>query len=260
MAKIVDPDSIAQTTDVVFDTGAKTIQILTTGAISDDSPGRDSGITGKCLYSFTKEEWLSDTALNKFRFPIKMIYEASFQLINGWSFADDQTMDLIRDAGFQDIVNNDEYACMITLGNMDESLVDQAYYDQIAGFDDNTTVANFDKTGEVNENVLVYDNGTDYRGYIKVYLREEQKNFAEYALLTEQGLSTLKYEAYRLPLTNGSDLKCVDNDTVISGGTGSITGVDYTALTIDYLTGHTFDSASAKSYTLDEVGQDGAGR
>ena len=55
MAKIVDPDAIAQTTDVVLDTGAKTIQLITTGAISDDSPGRDSGITGKCLYSFLKE-------------------------------------------------------------------------------------------------------------------------------------------------------------------------------------------------------------
>lgn len=261
MAKIVDPDSIAQGTDVVLNTSTKTIQLLITGAISDDSPGRDSGITGKCLYSFLKEEWGTDTALNKFRFPIKMIYEASFQLINGWSFEDQQTIDVLRDAGFQDIINNDEYSCMITLGNMDNSSVDQAYFDQIAGASDNTTVSNFDKTGEVNENVLVYDGTNDYRDYIKVFLREEQKLFAEYALLTEQGLAALKYEAYRLPLSNGADLKAIDDDTVVgTTDAGSLTGVKYSELSIDYIVGNGFVTATATSYSIDDVVQDTAGR
>lgn len=237
MAKLVDPDQLNQETEVIIVEGAKTIQLLIAGNLSDSAPGRDSGVTGKCLYSFLKEEWQSDADLNMFRFPIKMIYEASFQLINGWAFADQQSMDLIRDAGFQDIANTDEYACVITLGNMDDSAVDQAYFDQIAGADDNTTVAPFHLTGEVNENILTDDGTNDYTGYLKVFLREEQKLFAEYNLLDEQGLSSLKYEAYRLPVSNGADLKCVDNDTVISGGTGSITGVDYTTLGIDYITG-----------------------
>jgi len=265
MAKIVDPDSIAQTTDVVLDTGAKTIQILITGAISDDDPGRDSGITGKCVYSFLKEEWHSDTALNKFRFPIKMIYEASFQLINGWSFADQQSMDVIRDAGFQDIVNTDDRACIISLGNMDNSSVDQAYYDQVAGADDNSTVATFDKTGEINENILIDDGSNDYTGYLKVFLREEQKLFAEYNLLSEQGLTALKYEAYRLPLSNGADLKCIDDDTQIgTTDAGSVTGVKYSELTIDYLVGNKFVtgasiiSANSGNVILDDVLQDAA--
>lgn len=265
MAKIVDPDAIAQTTDVVIDTGAKTIQIIITGAVSDDSPGRDSGITGKCIYSFLKEEWHSDTALNKFRFPIKMIYEASFQLINGWSFADQQTMDVIRDAGFQDIVNTDDYACVISLGNMDDSASDAAYYDQIAGADDNTTVSTFDKTGEVNENILIDDGTNDYTDYLKVFLREEQKLFAEYALLAEQGLSALKYEAYRLPLSNGADLKAIDNDTVVgTTDAGSVTGVKYSELTIDYHTGNKFVtgasiiSNNSGNVVVDDVLQDAA--
>ena len=33
MAKIIDPDSLAQTTDVVFATAAKTIEIKTTGTV-----------------------------------------------------------------------------------------------------------------------------------------------------------------------------------------------------------------------------------
>lgn len=264
MAKIVDPDAIAQTTDVVIDTTAKTIQIVITGAVSDDSPGRDSGITGKCLYSFLKEEWKSDAALNKFRFPIKMIYEASFQLINGWAFADQQSMDVIRDAGFQDIVNSDNRACIISLGNMDNSAVDQAYYDQVAGVSDNTTVATFDKTGEVNENILINDGINDYTDYLKVFLREEQKIFAEYALLTEQGLSALKYEAYRLPLSNSADLQAIDDDTQIgTTAVGSVTGVAYSELTIDYLVGNKFVTASSivsansGNVELNDVLQDG---
>lgn len=267
MAKIVDPDAIVQTTDVVLDTSAKTIQLLITGAISDDSPGRDSGITGKCLYSFLKEEWKSDTALNKFRFPIKMIYEASFQLINGWTFADQQSMDVLRDAGFQDIANSDSRACIISLGNMDDSASDQAYYDQIAGASDNTTVATFDKTGEVNENILIDDGVDDYTDYLKVFLREEQKLFSEYALLAEQGLSALKYEAYRLPLSNGADLQAIDNDTQIgTTDTGSVTGVKYSELTIDYLVGNKFVSAdsivsnNSGNVALNDVLKDDAGR
>ena len=270
MAKIIDPDDLtiivngAQTTEEVeIDTTTKEITLHIAGNLDDASPGKTSGVTGKALYSFLKEEWKANSTLNRFRFPIKMIYEASFQLINGWSFSStdsNQSIDLIRDAGFQDIVNSDEYACIITLGNMDAPLVDQAYYDQIAGYDDNSTVADFDKTGEVNENILI-DNGTnDYTGYAKFFLREEQKIFAEYDLLSEQGLAALKYEAYRLPLSNSADLKAVDNDTTITGGSGSITSVDYTELSIDYINGHTFATASAKAYTLNEVGQDGAGR
>ena len=268
MAKLVDPDQLNQATEVVISTGAKTIQLLVAGNLNDVSPGLSSGVTGKCVYSFLKEEWKSDTSLNKFRFPIKMIYEASFQLINGWSFADQQSKDLLRDSGFQDIVNTDEYACMITLGNMDDSGVDQAYYDQIAGAADNTTVSGFDKTGEVNENVLI-DNGVqDYTGYLRVFLREEQKLFAEYDLLNEQGLSALKYEAYRLPLSNGADLKAVDDDIQVgTTDAGSITGVVYSSLSIDYLNGSLYETAADDggsgndgNYSIDDVAIDGTGR
>jgi hypothetical protein len=253
MAKIVDPDSIAQTTDVVYDTGAKTIQIKITGAISDDSPGKTSGITGKCLYSFTKEEWKTDTALNKFKFPIKMIYEASFQLINGWQFADQQTRDVLRDAGFQEIILSDEYSCMISLGDMDAPGADQAYYTNTSGLFE--TTSNFDKTGELNENVLVYDGAVDTRDYIKLFLREQGKLYAEYNLHVEQGLSTLKYEAYKFPLSNGSDIKVTLSDA-------ALTGAPYDDMTIDYIVGTGFTDGWTVSagISADAVYQDTAGR
>ena len=115
MAKIVDPDSLAQTTDVVVSTGAKTIQIVTTGAVSNASPGSTSGVTLQALYSFLKEEWKTDTALNKFKFPLKMYTKTDGTFINGWTFADATSRNVIRDAGWTEGAN--EYAGIISLGN-----------------------------------------------------------------------------------------------------------------------------------------------
>ena len=40
MAKIVDPDQLNQATEVVLDTGAKTIQLLVAGNLNDTAPYR----------------------------------------------------------------------------------------------------------------------------------------------------------------------------------------------------------------------------
>jgi len=270
MAKIVDPDDISYVVDTTaggsdemeIQTGAKTIQLLPQGTLSDAAPGATSGISGKCLYSKLKEIWKDDNALNKHRFPIQMIYEASFVWINGWGPKDDQTRDLIRDAGFQE-VDGRENACIISLGSMNDSANDLAYYAQITGFDQTTTV--FDKTGELNENIAIIGTGgtPDYSGYLKVFLREAGKAFASYNLLVEQGLAALTYQAYRLPLANSIDLNVIDDDTVIgTTDAGSVSGVKYSELTIDYITGSLFGLAANNIGTINvgEVLQDGAGR
>jgi hypothetical protein len=268
MAKIVDPDDISYVVDstaggsdeMEIQTGAKTIQLLAQGTLSDDAPGATSGISGKCLYSKCKEIWKTDNSLNKHRFPIQMIYEASFVWINGWGPADDQTRDLIRDAGFQE-VDGRENACIISLGSMDDSDNDLAYYANVAGFDQSTST--FDKTGELNENVQIKGTGgtPDNTGYFKAFLREMQKTYASYNLLTEQGLAALTYQAYRLPLANASDLNAIDDDTVIgTTDAGSVSGVKYSELTIDYIVGNGFTTAAAQSYSVDDVVQDGVGR
>ena len=275
MAKIVDPDQLNQATEVVLSTGAKTIQLLAAGNLNDTAPGKTSGVTGQAVYSFLKEEWKTDNALNKFRFPIQMIYEASFILINGWTFADQTSIDLLRDAGFQYIggtANTVEDSCIVTLGNMDAPLADLAYYQNVTGLTEatvfNQTVTDFHNTGELNENIEVYDSaGTDFRGYLKVFLREQGKTFASYSLLSEQGLSALTYATYRLPLSNGSDLKIVDNDGTVSAGVGVTSGVTYSELSVDYLKGNSFSTASLTGgvgsdgiYAVDDVVQDAAGR
>jgi len=268
MAKVYDPTDLshivnasATTHDLEIQTGAKTIKITTLGNITDDDSngGAQTGVTGKCVYSKLKEIWKTDDDLNKHKFPIQMIYEASFVWINGWGPADQTTRDLIRDAGFQE-GDGRENACIISLGSMDASDTDQPYYTQAAGFDE--VKSNFVYTGEINENVAIKGTGgtPDYTGYFKAFLREMQKSFASYNLLTEQGLAALTYQAYRIPLANAVDLNVVDNDTVIgTSDAGSISGVKYSELTVDYIVGNLFASVADTSYVLNDVVQEDNG-
>lgn len=267
MSKIVDPDDLSYVVDTTaggademeIQTGAKTIQLLAQGTLSDASPGATSGVTAKCVYSKLKEIWRTDSDLNKHRFPIYMIYDESFRWINGWGPADQQTRDLFRDAGFRE-TDGRENACIVSLGSMEDSGADQAYYAQVAGFDQSTT--NFDKTGELNECIQIKGTGgsPDYSGYLKSFLREEQKDFSSYALLAEQGIAALTFRAYKVSLANDADNDAVDDDTVIVADSGSVSGVTYSELEIDYIVGNGFTTAAVTSYAVDDVVQDGAGR
>jgi len=276
MPKVFDPtdlshivDASGTTEDLEIQTGAKTIEITTDGNIVNVPTGALSGVTGKCVYSKLKEIWKTDDDLNKHKFPIQMIYEASFVWINGWGPLDQTTRDLIRDAGFQE-TDGRENACIISLGSMDAA-TDQPYYtnDFTAEFNENKI--DFTFAGEINENITTKGTGgsPDDSGYLKVFLREEQKTFASYDLISEQSLAALKFEAYRLPVANGDDsLKAIDDDTTIVGDAGSESGVTYSELTIDYINGALFETADDTTggasddgnYAIDDVVQDSAGR
>src|SRR3989344_6867455 len=121
MAKIVDSDGLAQTTDVVINTTTKKIKIVTTGNVSNASPASTSGVTLQAIYSFLKEEWKTDSALNKFKFPIKMFTKTDGIMINGWDWASDDsglTRSVIRDGGWEE-TTGDKYASIVSLGNFD---------------------------------------------------------------------------------------------------------------------------------------------
>jgi len=265
MAKIIDPDSLtvavnatATTQEVEIQTGAKTIELRVAGNLDDNSPGKDSGVTAKALYSFLKEEWLSNTTLRRHRFPIKMIFEGSFIFINGWTPLNQQTQDLLRDAGFLIQSTQEENACIVSLGNMVNPSADQGYYQQESGFTATTT--NFDKTGEVNENITIIAPGgsPDLGVYLKLHLREYQKLYAEYNLITEQGLAGLTYQAYRLPLANSDDIKVIaqgDDDTYIDGA-----NAPYNGMKLNFLKGNGFETAAVTTYSLEDVIRDTAGR
>lgn len=261
MAKIVDPDDLAlavnasaTTEEVEIQTDAKTIEVTLVGDVSDDSPGSTSGATLQCIYSFLKEEWRTNATLNKFKFPIKAIYEAKFVMQYGWSWEADQTRDLIRDAGWQEI-DGAESACIISLGTQYDN-TQQGYYQQVAGFDQTTTP--FDKTGALDEAVQIFDGGSnDYRDYLKIFLREWENTYSDYEILSEQGFSALTYIAYRAPLANANDIK--------SDGTTTQAYIDaanepYNNMELQYYVGQLFDTASVTTYVENDVIQDGVGR
>jgi len=255
MAKLFDPDDLNQGTEVVITTGTKKIQLLVAGNLVDTPTGATSGVTGKAFYSFLKEEWKSDAALNKFRFPLQMIYEAQFIWINGWGPADAQTRDLIRDAGFKE-TDGRENACIISLGAFNDPTV-SAYYANVAGLDQ--TTSSFDKPGELNENIQIKGTGgtPNNTGYFKAFLRADQDTYSEYNLLTEQGLAALTYQAYRLPLSSEVDNDAVDNYTQVgTTDAGSISGVVYSELSIDFIQGTGYTTATARSYVLNEIVKD----
>lgn len=252
MAKLIDPASLssavnatATTEEVEIQTGPKTIELRIAGNLDDTPPGRTSGVTGRALYSFLKEEWLDNSILRRFRFPIQMIFEGSFIVTNGWRFANQQSRDLIRDAGFNEAVLGQIYACFISLGNMNDSNTDLAYYIQTRSLTATTT--SFDKTGELNENVNITGNTT----YFKAFLREQGKVYSEYDLLTEQGLSAITFQAYSFPLVNSLDLKILVSDATID------TDAPYTGMTINYLKGIGFESwQDATVYPAETVVRD----
>ena len=262
MAKIIDPDNIsfvvnatATTEEFEIQTGAKTLRAnITSNNLNDNAPGKTSGATGRAIYSALKIEWLANATLRRYKFPIKMIFEGSFILTNGWTWADTQTEDIVRDAGFQVTETGKETACMISLGSMDNASTDLAYYVQSTGF--TATPTDYDKTGEVNENVEI----TSAKTYMKSFLREQGKLYSEYSLLKEQGLSTLNFQAYSFPLTNGTDLKVFDNDSGAYSDTNIDDNTPFTGMSITYLKGTTFATATAATYVADEVLKDTAGR
>lgn len=253
MSKIVDPDQLAQGTEIVFDTTAKTIQLLVAGNLDNNSPGRTSGVTHQALYSFAKDEFLIDSNLQGIRFPFDPIFEASFLWVHNWQPKDTLSQDLIRDGGFRIELLDKEYACIISLGNIDNPAADQAYYQNVFGFDQTTIV--FDKTGELNEPILVLDGATDFRNFLKVYLREQGKTYSEGNLLIDQDLAGLSLQAYRLPLLNIPDLNVSTGDVAIDAD------APYTGMGLSFLKGAGFTTyADATVYLAEAVVKDATGR
>jgi len=231
MAKIVDPDDLTRNVEITFDTSSKTIQLSAGG--SSNIVAYD-GVTLQCVYSKCKELWKSESDLIRLPFPLISITEESFELVNGWDWYDTNTKNYVRDGGWalKDAsgVSQEEYMNVTSLGSFDDSNVDNAYYLQASG----GTPTDMVYTGEVNQAVKIYGDAThgnfDYRDYFKIFLREEQKLYDSYDLMTEQNLSVLTYKKYAMPLSNGTDLKVTHTDSVIA------TGADYTNIDITYYT------------------------
>lgn len=285
---VVDPDQLAYTVDVSFassteeiviNTTAKTIALKVQGNLTTD------GATIKAVYSKLKDAWRINTTLIKFPFPMGPITDEQFEMINGWNWdktetsgaATQTTPELLRTGGWS-VVNvagaiTEQWFGVITLGSLADD-TDQVYYQQV---NPSTASVNFKLTGKVNQAVQIYSDpngdgnvadGYSKLTYFKIFVREWEKLYAQSELF-DIGVSSLSYQAYRFPLTNGADLKIsVEFANLVAELDANSDGVPdvgvYANVNITYLrdptTGNIFNVrgnfASATVYALGDVVKD----
>lgn len=218
MAIIRDPDLLALTTDIVVDTATKTIEIKTTGAVTN--AGSTGGVSGQCLYSWLKEQWKSSSTFIKFPFPLLSITSEQFEFEYGWTPKDDTTRNLIREAGWTEKAANNttvnrKYMGVVSLGSIGGT--DQPYFRWNTG-----SKTNFAFQGPINQAVQIFGDATngnfDYSDggdTFTIYVREQAKTYGS-SNNTAIGASTLTYQTYRFPLSNATDLKISASDATIA--------------------------------------------
>ena len=228
MPIIVDPDNLALTTDIVVDTSTLTIEIKTTGSVTN--AGSTGGVSGQALYSFLKEQWKTNATFIKFPFPMEAITPEQFEFQYGWKPKDDTTRNLIRNAGWAEKNSSGtvlrSYIGVVSLGSI--GATDQPYYRWNTG-----SKVNFAFQGPANQAVQIYGDASngdfDYRtgATLTLFVREQGKTYSS-VTNTQIGASTLTYQVYRFPLTNAVDLKIGATDAAISST------LPYTGITVEY--------------------------
>jgi len=252
MPKITDPDLLADSAaddgsaEVYINTSTKRIKLVVTGDLSNTGVQNENGVTLKALYSFLKEEWRLDPNtknLAAFDFPLDPITDESFEFKNGWDFENDTARYLIRDAGWA--VKNTSGALtqgwtgLIGLGNIESN--DQLYYQQVSG----GSAVNVQLTGQINQAVQVYrdDDGDgnvaegsdfDRRTYLKLFGREQGQIYGA-SQLSDIGVTSMAFQAYRFPLATATDLKVTVADTGIDANSDNVADVaPYSGMSITY--------------------------
>lgn len=221
MTLIVDPDQIQDSAaddasqEAFINTSNRTIKLNIVGGLSTD------GVTLKAVYSFLKEQWRNDP-LNKnlaaFPFPMVPITDESFEVVDGWDFANDATRYLIRIGGWT--VRNtagavtQKWAGIVGLGSI--QVDDQLYFDQLSGS------LNVQLQGQVNQAVLILSDSNgdgnfdfDKRSSFKLFVREQAQQYDD-ADLVSIGVTQMDSIAYRFPIGTGTDLKITEADVVVS--------------------------------------------
>ena len=231
MATITNPGDLNQDVEVIFNTTNRTIELDKAGNLDD------GGVTLQALYSFTKDEWRTDSELVKFPFPFVAITGEQFELVNDWDFLDIDTKNLIRDAGWalRDAGGDslEEYMNITSLGLFDDPTTDQAYYLQ----EDGGTPDQIVLTGEVNQAIQIFDSVApfNYRDFFRIFLREEGKTYGFYDLNAEQNITQLTFRKFALPLINAVDLKYdIDDTDIDSNSDGTADEAPYSGMSIEY--------------------------
>lgn len=255
MAIIVDPDDLNIGTELTVNTGASTITLNVAGNLV-----AKDGVTLQALYSKLEELWTSDT-YNNYPFPMYAIdfrsgqYSFGFDGVsyNGWVLSNDASRSYIRSAGWNEYLADGTldrvyFGAVSTLNALNTGA--QPYYQKVSG----GAATNFVYTDEVNEAVLVYeDGGIDNQTYFNMYAREYGYRYDK-STLDDLGETETGAFKLRFPLSNSVDPNITDNDATVAAD------APYTGITVTWLTGNNFDVTNTSPYVVDDVVQDGAGR
>ena len=242
MAKIIDGDNLVVGTEITIDTAAKTFTLNQAGNLV-----YKDGVTLQALYSKFIKLW-ETAAYNKYPFPMYVIDAKSGQFnfgtdggtYNGWKPANDVTRQALRDGGWNEYLANGtldrQYAGIVSLGDVNTGA--QLYYQRDAA----DAPSNFTFTDEVNEGILVYQNGSvDKRAYFKAFVREQGKKYKS-STLADTGQSGTGAYTVNVLLSNETDLKITHDDTAVSAN------APYTGITVTYYGSDQSKTIGAGSY------------
>ncbi len=227
--QVAQPGFPAQLTGLTYKISAPTPIAGPNGGTVGD------GVTGQALYSFLKEEWRTLSVstvpdLIAFTFPLESITREQFEIggptHGDWDWADDDTRDLIRTAGWAQIDSaglvNRRYAGVITLGSLDANA--QVYY--LQGSAEGRVPTSFVLAGAVNQAVLVFEDTTsddDNRAFLTLFVRKKGRTYAQSAI-ADIGVVSLETLVNRFPLTHAND-PAVNETVVVTDGEISGAGV-----------------------------------
>ena len=222
MAFITDPDNLTQATEIVINTGARTISLLAAGNLADvGSTAADNGVTGQALYSFLKEEWKNDALLIPYPFPMVAVTPEQFEFVSNWTPLNDTTRDFIRSAGWSEVDNDGnikaQYAGVISLGSFEDVVNDQAYYQFGTDPTDTTASVNATYPGVLNEAVKTF---------------EEIGNPATCTFATSSTITRATGSFITDGFVIGGQVTIRAATTVGNNGTYTLTGVAATTLTV----------------------------
>lgn len=186
------------------------------------------GVSEQAIYSYAKEEWLSDSRaslgddLIKYPFPFEAITREQMDIGGGgyshenWNWFNEYTRKKIRTGGclsknFDGIIQT-QWSGIITLGSLDSD--SQVYY-QLTN--ETTDPINFTFKGAVNELINVYtNNANDNRRYLKLFVRKKYRTYSQ-SQINEIGVSLLEPIVNRFPLSHFADPSIVSTDGAILG-------------------------------------------
>lgn len=229
---------------VYIDYYNREIWILKQGQVTND------GATLQSIYSFLKEEWKNDDKLISHPFPFTAITPEQFEMISDWIFHEGvqasgdatndianeiETRKLVRTGGWREIgadnVLDKEYVGVITLGTFEDSINDNAYYQQGNDPTDTSSTTDFTFAGPVNEAILSYD-----------YMPSDLGTISVSSGVITRGTGDWIADGYR----KGGKLTVVASDTAADLGTNGVPrDYDITAITASAITVSPIGGAAA---------------